>query len=81
MWLTDRLAPDFKTITDFRKNNDEGIEQSCRTSVGLCRQLNMFSDAIFTIDDSKFKASNNKSNNYTQKKGIHSKCQGDLASN
>ena len=68
MWLTERLAPDFKTIADFRKNNGEGIKQSCRTFVGLCRQLNMFSDAIFAIDGSKFKASNNKSNNYTPKK-------------
>jgi hypothetical protein len=28
----------------------------------------MFSDAIVAIDGSKFKASNNKSNNYTSKK-------------
>jgi transposase len=68
MWLTERLAPDFKTIADFRKNNSKGIKQSCRTFVSLCRQLNMFSDAIFAIDGSKFKASNNKSNNYTPKK-------------
>ena len=25
MWLTDRLAPDFKTIADFRKDNGEAI--------------------------------------------------------
>lgn len=68
MWLTERLAPDFKTIADFRKNNGKGIKQSCRTFIGLCRQLNMFSDAIVAIDGSKFKASNNKSNNYTPKK-------------
>ncbi|MFT6905089.1 MAG: transposase [Oleiphilaceae bacterium] len=68
MWLTERLAPDFKTIADFRKNNSKGIKRSCRTFIGLCRQLNMFSDAIVAIDGSKFKASNNKSNNYTPKK-------------
>jgi hypothetical protein len=68
MWLTERLAPEFKTITDFRKNNARGIKQSCQTFVGLSRQLNMFSDAIVVIDGSKFKASNNKSNNYTPKK-------------
>jgi len=60
MWLTERLAPDFKTIADFRKNNGEGIKQSCRTFIGLCRQLNMFSDAVIAIDGSKFKPSNNK---------------------
>ena len=68
MWLTERLAPDFKTIADFRKNKGEGIKQSCRTFIGLCRQLNMFSDAVVAIDGSKFKASNNKGKNYTPKK-------------
>jgi len=68
MWLTERLAPDFKTIADFRKNNGQGIKQTCRTFVGLCRQLNMFSDAVIAIDGSKFKASNNKSKNYTARK-------------
>ena len=68
MWLTERLAPDFKTIADFRKNNGEGIKQTCRTFIGLCRQLNMFSDAMVAIDGSKFKASNNKAKNYTPKK-------------
>ena len=29
--------------------------------------MNMFSDAVIAIDGSKFKASNNKSNNYTPK--------------
>jgi len=68
MWLTERLAPDFKTIADIRKNNGEGIKQSCRTFIGLCRQLNMFSDAVVAIDGSKFKASNNKAKNYTPRK-------------
>jgi len=68
MWLTERLAPDFKTIADFRKNNGEGIKQICRTFIGLCRQLNMFSDAVVAIDGSKFKASNNKAKNYTPRK-------------
>ena len=29
MWLTGRLAPDFKTIADFRKNNGEAIRLVC----------------------------------------------------
>ena len=28
MWLTGRLAPDFKTIADFRKNNGEAIRRT-----------------------------------------------------
>ncbi|GMR12730.1 MAG: hypothetical protein BMS9Abin29_0923 [Gemmatimonadota bacterium] len=30
MWLTGRLAPDFKTIADFRKDNGEAIRLVCR---------------------------------------------------
>ncbi|MBA3144702.1 transposase, partial [Salmonella enterica] len=30
MWLLERLAPDFKTIADFRKNNGKGIKNACR---------------------------------------------------
>src|SRR5882724_8604774 len=41
MWLTGRLAPDFKTIADFRKNNGVPICQVCRQFVLVCRQLGM----------------------------------------
>lgn len=68
MWLLGRLAPDFKTIADFRKNNSQGIKNACRTFIDLCRQMNMFQDAIIAIDGSKFKAVNSKENNYTPKK-------------
>ena len=30
MWLTGRLAPDFKTIADFRKDNGKAIRSVCR---------------------------------------------------
>ncbi len=46
MWLTGRLIPDFKTIADFRKNNGEAIRGVCREFVVLCRQLNLFSEAL-----------------------------------
>ena len=68
MWLLERLAPDFKTIADFRKNNSEGIKNTCRSFIGLCREMKMFTDVIVVIDGSKFKAVNSKENNYTPKK-------------
>ena len=33
MWLTGRLAPDFKTIADFRRDNGIGIRNVCRRFV------------------------------------------------
>ena len=34
----------------------------------MCRQLTLFTDAVVAIDGSRFKAVNNKSNNYTKAK-------------
>src|SRR6201997_5955528 len=56
MWLTGRLAPDFKTIADFRHDNAEGIRNVCRRFVHLCRDLRLFTQAIVAVDSSKFKA-------------------------
>lgn len=68
MWLTGRLAPDFKTIADFRRNNGEAIRLVCREFVMLCRKLNLFADAFVAIDGSKFKAVNNRDRNFTKAK-------------
>jgi transposase len=65
MWLTGRLAPDFKTIADFRKDNGEAIRGVCREFISLCRQLDLFSQSIVAIDGSKFKAVNNRDRNFT----------------
>ena len=68
MWLTGRLMPDFKTIADFRRDNGPAIQATCRHFVLLCRQLNLFSEAVVAIDGSKFKAVNNRDKNYTPAK-------------
>jgi transposase len=65
MWLTGRLMPDFKTIADFRKGNGAAIRAVCRQFVVLCRQLNLFAEAVVAIDGSKFKAVNNRDKNFT----------------
>jgi transposase len=65
MWLTGRLAPDFKTIADFRRDNGKGIRNVCRRFVVLCRELRLFSQALVAIDGSKFKAVNNRDRNFT----------------
>ena len=68
MWLTGRLAPDFKTIADFRHDNGKAIRLVCREFVMLCRKLNLFSEAFVAIDGSKFKAVNNRDRNFTKAK-------------
>jgi transposase len=68
MWLTGRLAPDFKTIADFRRDNGSAIRAVCSRFVVLCHRLSMFTSAVVAIDGSKFKAVNNRDKNYTAAK-------------
>lgn len=68
IWLTGRLAPDFKTIADFRHDNGKGIRNVCKRFVEMCRQLDLFSQAMVAIDGSKFKAVNNRDKNFTPHK-------------
>jgi transposase len=65
MWLTGRLAPDFKTIADFRHDNSKGICNVCSRFVRLCRDLKLFTQAIVAVDSSKFKAVNSRDRNFT----------------
>jgi transposase len=68
MWLTGRLAPDHKTIADFRKDNGRAIRQVCARFVELCRTLGLLTTASVAIDGSKFKAVNNRDKNFTRAK-------------
>jgi transposase len=68
MWLTQRLAPDFKTIADFRKDNGPAIRATCRQFIALCRRLDLFAHAVAAIDGSKFKAVNTRDRNFTKAK-------------
>jgi transposase len=68
MWLTGRLAPDFKTIADFRRHNGAAIRKACSSFIVLCRQLKLFTQAVVAIDGSKFKAVNSRDRNFTPTK-------------
>jgi transposase len=68
MWLTGRLAPDHKTIADFRKDNGPAIRRVCAQFVELCRKMGLLTNASVAIDGSKFKAVNSRDNNFTQGK-------------
>jgi transposase len=68
MWLLRKLAPDFKTIADFRRNNGRAIREVCRQFTLLCRQWGLFGGELVAIDGSKFKAVNSRSRNFTRRK-------------
>jgi hypothetical protein len=68
MWLLGRLAPDHKTIADFRKDNGLALSKVCARFVELCREMGLLVTASVAIDGSKFKAVNNRDKNFTKAK-------------
>ena len=68
MWLTGGLTPDYKTISEFRRLNIRPLQKIFKEFVKLCRAWELIGGELFAIDGSKFKASNNKKNNFSRKK-------------
>ena len=68
MWLINKLTPDFRTISDFRKDNKEAIAKVFKEFNKFCMDLKLFSKSYISIDGSKFKAVNAKDNNFTLSK-------------
>ncbi len=68
LWLLKKLAPDFKTIADFRKDNLEPLRQVCRSFTLLCKDLELFGSELVAIDGSTFKAQNNVKRTFTTDK-------------
>ena len=65
IWLTGKLAPDFKTIADFRKDNLQALKAVHRQFLLLCRKLDLFGGELLAIDGSKFRAVNSRDNNFS----------------
>ena len=68
MWLMRKLRPDFKTITDFRKDNRKAFRGVFRQFVLLCKGLGLVGGELVALDGSKFKAVNSGQRNFSQKK-------------
>ena len=49
MWLLGRLAPDHKTIADFRKDNGLALRKVCARFVELCREMGLLATASVAI--------------------------------
>jgi transposase len=46
MWLTGRLAPDFKTLANFRKDNGVAIRNVCKAFVSFCHEAKLISRVL-----------------------------------
>ena len=67
MWLMKKLAPDFKTIADFRKDNIDCVKGVFKEFVKLCMSLDLYGAKLVAVDGTKFKAVNFLDQNFNRK--------------
>ena len=67
-WLINELKPDFRTISEFRKDNINKMKEVFKEFSILCDSLNLIGKEIVAIDGSKFRANNGRRKNYTKRK-------------
>ena len=64
IWLLRKLRPDFKTISDFRKENVKAFKSVFRQFTLLCSVLDLFAGELVAIDGTKIKGVNSLHRNY-----------------
>ena len=68
MWLLNKLQPDDKTISNFRKDNREVIKEVFKQFSMLCNELGLYGKEVIAVDGSKFRANNSRKKSYTKNK-------------
>jgi len=63
-YLLRKLKPDFRTISDFRKDNAKALKKVFNAFVKICLKLHLYQKELLAIDGSKFRAVNSKANTY-----------------
>lgn len=61
-YLLNKLTPDFRTISDFRKDNAKALKNTFRAFGKLCLKLNLFNKELLAVDGTKIRAVNSKDN-------------------
>jgi transposase len=67
MWLLKGLAPDFKTIADFRKDNPAAIGALFKDFVAFLKNLSLYGAKQVTVDGTKLRAVNSNDKAFTQR--------------
>jgi transposase len=67
IWLLQGLAPDFRTIADFRKNNRSAFDALFDEFGSFLEFAGLFGKVLCAIDGTTIRASNNKKRNFSKK--------------
>jgi len=65
MWLAGVQEPDFRTISDFRKDRIKDIRRLFAQVLDICRELGMVSCGRIRIDDTKIEANSGRTSSPT----------------
>jgi transposase len=68
MWLMNKLTPDHNTISNFRKENADGIKKVFAASVRVAKNFQLIGGMLLAGDSTKLRAQNSRRNNYNPKK-------------
>jgi transposase len=64
IWMMRKLAPDFKTIADFRKDNVDRVKSVFREFVSFLQDIDLVEGKLASLDGSKVRACNSRKKNF-----------------
>jgi transposase len=67
-WLLEGLAPNYHSISDFRKINAVALKTTFKLFVLFLKDANLVTGSVVAMDGTKIRANNSKKNNYNPKK-------------
>lgn len=68
MWLVEGLKPDHNTISNFRRDNAQGIGRVFQETVKLAADFDLIGADLIAGDSTKLRAQNSKKSNFNEKK-------------
>jgi transposase len=66
IWLMEGLAPDFKTIADFRRDNRVAFRALFKELTSFLSMMGLYGKSVCAIDGTKIKASNSRKRHVTK---------------
>ena len=67
-WLLEGLAPNYHSISDFRKINPKALKTTFKLFVLFLKDAHLIGGEVVAMDGTKIRASNSKKNNFSPKK-------------
>src|SRR3990172_10076324 len=67
IWLMGGLAPDHKTIAEFRRKNKNALKEVIKQCARMCIELDLIDGNVLFVDGTKIRANASRGKNYTKR--------------